>query len=447
MSIGRRSRYLYWLSLELARKHKLSLSIGFLVGFIISLVLLRLGPIWFSKILAPVERIAIVGEFTPASLPGQIQNDLSLGLTTLAPDGLPGPGVAEKWEATDSGKLFLFSLRHDLKWHNGQPLTARDINYQIKDVELTVLDDYTLQIRLKDSFSPLLTLVSKPLFQKGLVGLGVFRVDSLRLKGDALSYLKLRRVEPGQTSIKEYRFYQTEAQAMLAYKLGEVDEIVDLTTSQTLSSWGQNQILATPQYRRMLTIFFNMQEPRLQEKNFRQSLAFAIPDLPGEKLSGPIPKHSWAYTDKVKHYQFDLTTAKKLFAGDKGETESASLVITTFAPYLGTAETIAAGWRQLGLNVQIKVENSLPENYQVLLTSMEVPPDPDQYLFWHSTQMSTNIAGLTNVKIDKLLEDGRQETDLNKRRGIYADFQRYLMDDLPAVFLTYQTTYHLKRGK
>ncbi|HLD24400.1 MAG TPA: hypothetical protein VJB96_00640, partial [Patescibacteria group bacterium] len=79
--------------------------------------------------------------------------------------------------------------------------------------------------------------------------------------------------------------------------------------------------------------------------------------------------------------------------------------------------------------------------------AQDVPSDPDQYPFWHSTQSQTNVTGYSNVKIDKLLEDGRSELDQEKRKLIYADFQRRLVEDAPAIFLYYAKLYSIKRGK
>ena len=66
--------------------------------------------------------------------------------------------------------------------------------------------------------------------------------------------------------------------------------------------------------------------------------------------------------------------------------------------------------------------------------------------FWHSTQTATNITGYANVKIDKLLEDGRQELDPAKRKSIYADFQRYLTEDVPAIFMYYPNSFTVTRN-
>jgi oligopeptide transport system substrate-binding protein len=36
------------------------------------------------------------------------------------------PGVAEKWDISPDGRTYTFHLRHDARWSNGEPVTARD---------------------------------------------------------------------------------------------------------------------------------------------------------------------------------------------------------------------------------------------------------------------------------------------------------------------------------
>ena len=87
---------------------------------------------------------------------------------------------------------------------------------------------------------------------------------------------------------------------------------------------------------------------------------------------------------------------------------------------------------------------SVPVNYQIFLGYFNVPSDPDQYTLWHSDQ-PTNITNYKNLRIDQLLEDGRRTLDTQKRIKIYADFQKYLLDDQPASFLYFPYEYKIVR--
>src|SRR6185369_8402425 len=99
----------------------------------------------------------------------------------------------------------------------------------------------------------------------------------------------------------------------------------------------------------------------------------------------------------------------------------------------------------LNINVKLRLVG-FPDlsNFQVVLVGQEIPPDPDQYYLWDSTQ-STNFTGYKNPRIDKLLEDGRKSIDQSERKSIYQDFQQFLVEETPAIFLTHLKTYTVVR--
>jgi peptide/nickel transport system substrate-binding protein len=443
----RRWKIFYLVIIQLAQKYTKALGIGFVAGLSLSLLFWKIYPFLSQQFLSPVDRIGIIGEFTPNSLPLNIQKQISLGLTDTNMDGSVIPALATSWVATDSGKTFTFYIRSDLKWHDGKSVTPKDINYNIKNVTFSLVGTTGIKAILNNPYSPFPSLVSKPLFQPGLKGFGPYKVSGIRLSGDKVSFIKLVPVDSTTplSRSKEYRFYRTEASAVLAYKMGEIDEIDDLTSSYDLGTWGKTKIEETTKYNRIVTLFYNLTDSQLKDKNIRQGLGFGVPQLAGERAYSPIAKTSWAYTDKVKKYVPDMVQAKKLLPDLSDASQSATLTITTFSQYIDLAQKIADSWKNIGYVTNVKVVNTIPSNYQILLSTQEVPPDPDQYPFWHSTQTQTNITGFSNVKIDKLLEDGRQELDTEKRKLIYADFQRRITDEAPAIFLYYAKSYTIKR--
>jgi len=57
------------------------------------------------------------------------------GLVSEDPKSLkPLPGVAQKWEISDQGRQYTFSLRKNARWSNGDPLTAHDFVYSFKRI-------------------------------------------------------------------------------------------------------------------------------------------------------------------------------------------------------------------------------------------------------------------------------------------------------------------------
>ena len=55
-----------------------------------------------------------------------VLRDLCEGLTSLAKDASPAPGVASEWSVSADGKTYTFKLRPEARWSNGDRLVAAD---------------------------------------------------------------------------------------------------------------------------------------------------------------------------------------------------------------------------------------------------------------------------------------------------------------------------------
>ena len=70
----------------------------------------------------------------------------------------------------------------------------------------------------------------------------------------------------------------------------------------------------------------------------------------------------------------------------------------------------------------------------VSLNSGSIDPDIQFYRTFHSDG-STNVFLYSNPIVDKLLQDGRTETDVSKRMQIYEQLQKILIKESPILFL------------
>lgn len=448
LSIVSKTRTLFWLTKALVKRYHPFLVFGFITGFI-----LFLGAIFTYSFFATslektqTKRIGIIGNYTPTDFPLKIQRLLSFGLTDLTPQGEATGAAVLDWEVKDEGKVYLFHLKRDLSWQDGNKFQAADINYNLKDAEISTLDDYTLQIKLKEPFSPLPVLLAQPLFRPGLVGLGRYKVDLLGIKDDHLVNLTLAPVGSEDLLPIQYKFYPSQDQAIMAYKLGEIDVIEGLSTPNAFINWPV-KVEAQKMSDRYVGLFYNTEDSVLGQKQVRQALTHALSDLPdGERPSSPLNRSSWAYNNGAKKYETDLALAQKIFKQSEVATKSGEkkLTIATTEEYEDLARQIAKSWENLNIGVEVKVEKEVPTDFQVLLAVQEIPVDPDQYSLWHSTQRKTNITRYKNPRIDKLLEDGRKIVDSQERKKKYFDFQKYLADDIPAAFLYHPLTYTVSR--
>lgn len=136
---------------------------------------------------------------------------------------------------------------------------------------------------------------------------------------------------------------------------------------------------------------------------------------------------------------------------DEGEILTLTLVTSDTAEYTHAAKLIAGMWQELGIVTEIVLvpakdisrEVLKERNYDVLLYGMIVGDDPDQYPFWHSSQIAfpgLNLSQYVNRSVDTLLEEARESTDDVAQADLYKQFQEKLLADVPAVFL-YMPTY------
>ncbi len=70
---------------------------------------------------------------TADTLSTEIQTQMFIGLTQFDPQSLKAlPYLAQKWEASGDLKEYIFYLRDDVKWTDGEPVTAHDVVWAVR---------------------------------------------------------------------------------------------------------------------------------------------------------------------------------------------------------------------------------------------------------------------------------------------------------------------------
>ena len=370
-------------------------------------------------------RIGMTGRYTLSNLPTSILDMIGDGLTKLDVNGNVEPNLASSWESPDKGKTWVFTLKDGLYWQDGKKVVSSGIAYQFSDVSIERTDAKTITFKLQNPYSAFPSVVSKPTFKSGLLGTGEYRVTNISLNGSVVEQLSMKNKNGG---VIVYKFNPTEEKTKLALELGQVDQILDVLDPSPLDSWGKMKITEKSNTGQYVGVFFNTQDKLLAEKNIRQALSYAIDKtaLNGKRAIGPISIDSWAYNPQVKPYDFDLVKAKTMIDDYKKSAKltDVSVNLSTTPILLNTAEAVAKDWEAVGVKVNLQVISQVPSDYQAFLAIFDTPDDPDQYSMWHSTQTATNITHYQNPRIDKLLEDGRSEINIDARKKIYFDFQK-----------------------
>ncbi len=433
--VGKQFRFAWRFTSVFWQKQKITI----LISALISVAVFFLTP-WAITYLGinPSRNIGLVGKFTPSELPLEIQNLISQGLTSLDEQNYPQAGIAENWQADNNHQEYIFTLKDNLFWDDGKKVKAGDIVYNFEDVTIQALNDKQIKFSLKETFTPLPAVVSRPIFKNGLVGIGQHKITKISENNGIIEKMVLK---PKTT----FKFYPSEKAAKTAFKLGQVNELWHISNVEDLEQWNNLKVEPEVNYLKFVAIFFDTQLPKFAEKQIRQALAYAIKDRWEPKALSSISPKSWAFNKNVKPYNYDPTNAQKLIKEIGSQAVPEEIELSTIPSLLPTAEAIKNDWEVLGIKTKIKIIQSLDEGFEALLVTQEIPPDPDQYVLWHSTQPA-NISKYHSPKIDKLLEDGRKQDNKEERKQTYFDFQKTLTEDLPAIFLYHPTTYKITKS-
>ena len=173
--------------------------------------------------------------------------------------------------------------------------------------------------------------------------------------------------------------------------------------------------------------------------------------------TGPIAPGSPFYTDKVEPYKLNLDKAKQLLdaAGLKPNAQGVrfSMAIDYLPNTPDNSQTIAEYLRpqlkKIGIDATVRASPDLPtwarrvSTYDFDATMDGAFNYGDPVIGVHRTWLSTNIKpgviwsntqNYVNPKVDDLLAQATVERDVEKRRKLYAEFQRIVVDDAPVTF-------------
>lgn len=214
---------------------------------------------------------------------------------------------------------------------------------------------------------------------------------------------------------------------------------------------------------------FNLNQGLLREKKVRQAIDMAInkPEIiegvllgAGSVARGPFLPGTWADDAGCQTSAYNPSMAKAILSdlgwkddnGDAYIEKDGKRFTLTLITNQGhedrkrVCEIIQKDLKDIGIEVKILVvewgslirEYVNKKNFDALLIGWHLSPDPDVYDLFHSSKTAPgefNFISYANPEVDRLLEQGRSEFDLNKRAEIYHKVQKIILDDRPYIFL------------
>lgn len=409
-----------------------------LIGVGITLVIALLGRTLISRLPQAKAhyRIGIVGQFGAGQLPPYIIDFLNAGLITHDKNNQPQPGLADHWDISNDGKTYTFYLKSGLKWYTGEEVKASDVKISIPNISIETVDPNIIRFNIPTKFSPFLSLLNIPLLNsKGKI-IGQYDIHLKQKTSGVISQITVDA--PDKVLI--FNVFPTPKQAITAFKLGQIDLVLNLPDEYEADVAQFGRIQRRTDFDRVVMMIFNQQDPNLKDKNVRQGIAYGLKDKTFGQTEAltTISPNSWAFNPLVKTYPYNPDRTKEFIKAP------ISLELAATPELLSIAENIKNQLNTDKVTINTRVVTSTPDQFQLYLTTYNIPLDPDQYRDWHSTQ-ATNIGHGSDEKIDKLLEDGRITLDTKERKRIYFDFQKTFSEELPALVLYHPSIFNLAR--
>jgi len=232
--------------------------------------------------------------------------------------------LAERYEFAPDGMSVTFHLRRGTTFHDGSPVTARDVKWSFdravsvggfptfqmsagsltKPEQFEVVDDYTFKVKflLKDKLTlpdmavPVAAIYNSELAKKHATAQDPWALDWLKTNVAAGGAFKLEKWTPGQETVYT-RFDEWKNGPLPAVKRvilrevpsagnrralmekGDADISIDLPPKDAaeITASGKYRIVGVPVENSLLYVGFAVKQPPFDNVKVRQALAYAIP--------------------------------------------------------------------------------------------------------------------------------------------------------------------------
>src|SRR3979490_2644558 len=417
-------------------------------------------------------------------------------LTSLDDNGKVKPKLALSWSPSEDFKTWTFKLRPDVKFHDGTPLNAEAVAWNItrqKDPKnncrcafyisfissVEAKDELTVVFNLRDPMVNMPALMTMPSsnnvmqspsaiqakgddYNRNPVGTGPFVMKSWTA-GDRMvlernpdywnkGHPHLDRVVLRPLPDAQSRFASLQS--------GEADIIWDdETDADNIQKAQKEPKLTVPTYvgSGAQVYAFNTKVAPFDDLRVRQALVMAIDRKKmsqaitnglARPASNPYGDGSWVKCKDDGALPYDLEKAKALIK-DYGKPVEFKMLLTATPRGRNIGQVLQQFWKQAGANMemdQVDQATIVPRAFmrQFQLTPWRIvdlaDPDPQMYANFH-TGSPVALANYSNPELDGLLEHARVTADQDKRIEDYCATSR-LVNQEAIWFWTFQNTYY-----
>mgnify|MGYP000870028062 FL=1 len=449
---------------------------------------------------------------------GLINDVVYDGLIAIDAKLQPQPKLAKAWEISQDGLEITFYLHEDATFHDGAPLTTKDVAYtymtilhpdytgvrygtfsmlvgakEYKEGNATevpgieIIDDYTIKFTTIRPHAPLLSSFTYGILPAHvLADIPVGELESATFNLHPIGSGPFKFVEflTDQHVIleanQEYFLGKPNIETLVYQKVAQ--DAIPIYLQQNRVDFVEISPEHFPQVSTMSGIdvyvyealsynyiAFNLRQERFADPTVRQAITYGfdrqlyvdvIREGFGVVANAPMPTASWAYTTEgIDEYKYNPELAAEMLAmagwapGPDGilQKDGQRLEFEFLVPDTDRlTEQMALLFQQnmddLGIKVDLMfmefsaaVDRVDAREFDLFTMGWSLSVDPDPHSIWHSTSL-WNDPGFFNDESDRLIEDGRTQTDINTRKEIYARWQQLINRELPSMFLNYGVT-------
>ena len=400
------------------------------------------------------------------------------------------PWLATAWEVSPDGLEVTFTLAHDVKWQDGQPLTAEDVAFSFayfaahpyRWMSTDVVEDASVvaqdraRVRLKRPYAPFLeeiagvvpviprhvwANVADPLRYDGTdasLGSGPYRLAEYRSADGAYRLVANPNYFKGRPRVEEVQQLNLPSETVVqSVQQGQVDLAFtpDASVVGLFRSNARLKVLPTAPLS-IVRLVLNTERPPLDRVEVRQALVYALDRAavaravtkgdPVVGSAGVIPPETPRFSPSVKQYAYDPSAARGLLAGQR-------LTLELLAnPEYREPELLQPMLDAVGVmmqtqrvDAQTKAQLLREKRFQVAEQQhIGIGADPDFLRRWYAGQESNQAAqgdNLHDAAFDALAEQQATTLDASARKALAAHMQQVLAEDVPTIPLYYRRFY------
>lgn len=236
------------------------------------------------------------------------------GLMRKNADGILIPDLAEKYEISENGLIYTFTLKDNIYFHDDQPVTVSDIIFTINEIKdpiikspkkrnwdrinIEKIDDKTIKFILKQPYASFLEDTTIGIMPAHLwdtspielneantkpIGSGPYKIEKIsKQSGGAIDYYDLipfKKFILGEPYIQKItlRFFQNEEEQIYALENGKVEQISSITPTNAKILEEKNYHIESQTLPRIFGLFLNQNQNQIfTDKNIVMAMNLAI---------------------------------------------------------------------------------------------------------------------------------------------------------------------------